>query len=131
MNGITAKQREVLKTLAAWADQFPCIRGVYVFGSFARGVEMPDDIDIAIDYSELGNRVAVACYSAVNASSEDLEHSLSKIVPVHVAWTGLAVLSEGYDQTAWAAIQSGRVVQCCGKAQMIWTDPKPSQPRST
>src|SRR5260221_876079 len=29
------------------------------------------------------------------------------------------------EEKAWAAIRAGKVVHCCGKAQMIWTEPKP------
>jgi predicted nucleotidyltransferase len=129
MNGPTAKQIEVLKIVAEWADRFPCIRNIYVFGSFARGLELPHDLDIAVDYSEdVAKRTALKCYSDVNTSSTDLEQSLSRIVSVGVGWTGLAVLADGYDQKAWMAIHAGKVVYCCGKAQMIWTEPR-SQPR--
>ncbi len=122
----TAKQTEVLKIVAAWADRFPCIRKIYVFGSFARGAEMADDIDVAVDYIEdVAKRVALQCYSDVNQGSTDLEQSLSRVVSNRVGWTGLAVLRDGYDHKAWTAIHAGRVLYCCGKAQMIWTDPKP------
>jgi predicted nucleotidyltransferase len=124
MNGPTAKQIEVLKIVAAWADRFPCIRNVFVFGSFIRGVQMPQDIDIAIDYTDdVAERIATQCYIEVNTCSMDLERSLSSIVSVRVGWTGLAVLSEGYDQKAWDAIHAGKTVHCHGKAQMIWTAP--------
>lgn len=126
MNGPTAKQIEVLKIVAAWAVRFPCIRKAYVFGSFARGDQTPHDIDIAIEYTEdVAKRTALKCYSDVNAHSGDLEQSLSKMVSAHVGWTGLAVLRNGYDQEAWAAIHAGTVVGSCGKAQMISTRPKP------
>jgi predicted nucleotidyltransferase len=126
MTGPTAKQIEVLKIVAAWADKFPCIRTVFVFGSFARGVQSPHDIDIAVDYIEdVAKRMALKCYSDVNACSTDLEQSLSRIISVRVAWTGLTVLRDGYDEKAWTAIHAGRLIQCCGKAEMIWTEPKP------
>ena len=54
MTSPTAKQIEVLKTVAEWADRFTCIRNVFVFGSFVRGAQTPDDIDIAVDYTEDG-----------------------------------------------------------------------------
>jgi predicted nucleotidyltransferase len=130
MTSPTAKQIEVLKTVAAWADRFTCIRNVFVFGSFARGVQTPDDIDIAIDYTEdVHKRAAPKCYSDVNACSMDLEQALRKFVPVHIGWTGLAVFNQGYDEKAWAAIHAGKVVLRCGKAQMIWTEPKPQPAR--
>jgi predicted nucleotidyltransferase len=116
MNGPTAKQIEVLKIVAEWANRFPCIRNIYVFGSFARGVEIPHDIDIAVDYSEdVTKRTALKCYTDVNAASTDLEQSLSRTVQVRVGWTGLSVLRDGYDKKAWAAIRSGEVRHCCGK----------------
>jgi predicted nucleotidyltransferase len=46
----TAKQIEVLKIADAWANKFPCVRTLYIFGSFARGDPEPGDIDIAIEY---------------------------------------------------------------------------------
>jgi predicted nucleotidyltransferase len=132
MTGPTAKQIEVLNIVAEWADRFPCIRTVYVFGSFVRCVQTPHDIDIAVDYSEdVAKRIALKCYTDVNLSSTDLEQSLGKVVSVGVGWTGLAVLRDGYDQKAWMAIRAGKVVHCCGKAQMIWTDPKPQTDNPT
>jgi predicted nucleotidyltransferase len=125
MNGPTVKQMEVLKIVASWADQFPCIRNVYVFGSFARDAQMPHDIDIAVDYIEdVAKQTALKCYSDVNMGSIDLERSLSRIVSVRVGWTGLASLKDEYDQIAWAAIHAGKEVYRCGKAKMLWTDPK-------
>jgi predicted nucleotidyltransferase len=126
MDGPTDRQIEVLKTVAAWAVRFPCIRTVYVFGSFARGDQMPHDIDIAVDYIEdVAKHTALKCYSDVNLCSTGLERSLNKIVSAQVGWTGLAVLRDGYDQKAWAAIHAGTLVAFYGKAQMIWTEPKP------
>jgi predicted nucleotidyltransferase len=123
MNGPTAKQIEVLKIVAEWANRFPCIRNIYVFGSLARGVEMPNDVDIAVAYIEDVTKTALRCYTDVNKCSGDLEQSLSGIVSVRVGWTGL-VLADGYDQKAWTTIHAGKVVYCCGKAQMIWTEPR-------
>lgn len=126
MTDLTVQQIEVLKTVALWANRFSCIRRVYIFGSFARGAPDPRDIDIAIDYTEdVIKQTALDCYTDVNAQSADLEQSLRGIVSVHVGWTGLSVLRDGYDQKAWASIHAGNLVHCCGKAQMIWTEPKP------
>jgi len=130
MNSPSAKQLEVLNLVAAWADRFPCIRRIYIFGSFARGISTPNDIDIAVDYTD-NVRTELQCYSDVNARSIDLEQSVRGIVPVRVGWTGLAALRDGYDQTAWISIHAGRVVHCCGKAQMIWTEPKPQPEHSS
>jgi hypothetical protein len=69
--------------------------------------------------------MALKCYSDVNACSTDLEQSSSRIISVRVAWTGLTVLRDGYDEKAWTAIHAGRLIQCCRKAEMIWTEPKP------
>jgi predicted nucleotidyltransferase len=125
MNEPTAKQIEVLKIAAAWANKFPCVRTLYFFGSWARGAPAPSDIDIAIEYvDDVRKRLALRCYTDVNVSSAELELSLRTILPVRVGWTGLAVLSEGYDEKAWAAIRAGRLVHSCGKAQIIWTEPK-------
>jgi len=107
MHSPTVKQIEVLKTVAEWADRFPCIRKIYVFGSFARGVEMPDDVDIAVDYIEDVTKTALRCYTDVNVCSGDLEQSLSGIVSVRVGWTGL-VLADGYDQKAWMGDSCGK-----------------------
>ena len=121
----TGRQIEVLTIADAWANKFPCVRTLYIFGSFARGDPAPSDIDIAIEYvDEVHKRQALQCYTDVNASSEELEQSLHTILRVRVGWTGLGVLREGYDETAWAAIRAGAVVHSCGKAQMIWTKPK-------
>ncbi len=126
MNVPTAKQTEVLQIAAAWANKFPCVRNLYIFGSFARGAPAPSDIDIAIDYvDDVRKRLAAQCYTDVNRASMELEQSLYRILLVPIGWTGLAVFSEGYDEKAWAAIREGRLVQSCGKAQMIWTKPKP------
>jgi predicted nucleotidyltransferase len=123
----TAKQISVLKIVADWADRFICIRNIFVFGSFARGEQSPDDIDIAVEYTEdVFKRAAVQCYTDVNACSMDLERALSKVVPVPVGWTGLLALTDGYDGTAWAAIHEGRLIHRCRKAQMIWTKPRAS-----
>ena len=122
MSEPTARQIEVLKIVAEWAQRFSCIQTVYVFGSFARGVQKPSDIDIAVGYVEdVAKRPMLECYSNVNACSAELEQSLSKVVSAPVGWTGL-VIAQGYDQTAWAAIRAGRMLRCCGKAQLIWTD---------
>lgn len=125
MNEPTAKQIEVLKIAAAWANKFPCVRTLYFFGSWARGAPAPSDIDIAIEYvDEVRKHQAHQCYTEVNTSSEELEQSLHTILPVRVGWTGLDVLGAGYDETAWAAIRAGGLVHSCGKAHMIWTKPK-------
>lgn len=130
MNEPTAKQIEVLQTAAAWANKFRCVRTLYIFGSFARGAPAPNDIDIAIDYvDEVRKRLAARCYTDVNKASMELEQSLHTILSIPIGWTGLAVLSEGYDEKAWAAIREGSLVQSCGKAQMIWTEPR-SKPKS-
>ena|SRR5215467_1599076 len=127
MNNPATQQTQVLKTVAQWADRFTCIRKIHVFGSFARGEEKCSDIDIAVDYTdEVRELKAVQCYTEVNISSADLEETLRKIVSVQVGWTGLDVLrTQKYDHKAWEAIKSGRVTQCCGKAQLVWTEPKP------
>jgi predicted nucleotidyltransferase len=121
----TAKQLEVLRIAADWADQFACVRSIFIFGSFARGAESPDDIDIAVEYTEdVFDRAAIQCYTDANARSMELEEALGKVLPVHVGWTGLAALKDGYDETAWAAIRKGKPIHRCRKAQMIWTEPK-------
>jgi predicted nucleotidyltransferase len=122
----TAQQIEVLKIVADWADRFPCIRHIYIFGSYVRGAQIPDDIDIAVAYTEeVSKRTALQCYTDVNFHSTDLEQSLGRIVTPRVAWTGLRLLLDGYDHTAWGAIHAGTVVHCHRKAKMIWTEPKP------
>jgi predicted nucleotidyltransferase len=125
MNNLATQQIQVLKTVAEWADRFTCIRKIHIFGSFARG-EKFGDIDIAVDYiDDVRELKAVQCYTDVNTSSADLEETLSKVVSVQVGWTGLNVLrTKKYDATAWEAIKSGKVIQCCGKAQLVWTKPK-------
>ena len=122
MNKPATQQIQVLKTVAKWADRFTCIRKIHVFGSFAR-CEAFSDIDIAVEYTT--KDPPAECYTAVNACSTQLEEDLRRIVPARVGWTGLAVKSQGYDHKAWDAIKSGRVIQCCGKAQLVWTQPKP------
>jgi predicted nucleotidyltransferase len=126
LSDLTNTQIEVLQAVAEWANRFPCIRVVYVFGSFARGHHAPNDLDIAVEFTEdVVRRTAVECYTDVNLGSTDLERALAKILSVSVGWTGLTVLRDGYDHRAWAAIRAGRLLQCSGKARMIWTEPTP------
>lgn len=48
---MTPLQRELLELLAGWADQHPCLQGVYLFGSAARDEMRPtSDIDIAVKF---------------------------------------------------------------------------------
>ena len=126
MKNPATQQIQVLKIVADWADRFTCIRKIHIFGSFARG-EKCKDIDIAVDYiDDVRKLKAVQCYTEVNTNSADLERALRKVVSVQVGWTGLDVLrTKKYDHTAWEAIKSGRVIQACGKAQLVWTEPKP------
>ena len=120
------QQIQVLKIVAEWAARFTCIRKIHIFGSFVRG-EKFSDIDIAVDYiDDVRELKAIQCYTEVNTSSADLEKTLRMVVAVQVGWTGLDVLrTKKYDNTAWEAIKSGRVIQSCGKAQLVWTEPKP------
>jgi predicted nucleotidyltransferase len=122
MNNPATQQIQVLKTVAKWADRFTCIRKIHVFGSFARG-EVFSDIDIAVEYTT--KDPSPECYTAVNMCSGELEEALRRIIPTRIGWTNIAVKSQGYDQKAWDAINSGMVIQCCGKAQLVWTKPKP------
>ena len=118
------QQIQVLKTVAEWGDRFTCIRKIHVFGSFARG-EQFSDIDIAVQYTS--KDPPLECYTAVNTCSGELEEALSKVVPASIGWTNIAVKHphQGYDHKAWDAINSGKVIQCCKKAQLVWTKPKP------
>jgi predicted nucleotidyltransferase len=123
---LTSNQAEVLRIVAEWAARFPCISAIYVFGSFARDDKSPSDLDIAVAYTEEAlNALLHECYTNVNLSSPDLETSLKQVISAPVGWTGLASLREGYDQVTWDAIHAGREVGSCGKARMIWTEPKP------
>jgi predicted nucleotidyltransferase len=129
---LSPDQVKILRIVAEWADLFPCIDAVYVFGSVARGEETPHDIDIAIEYSDevrANVTAAIECYTNVNARSPELEQSLARVISVSVGWTGLASLREGYDEVAWKSIRAGWETGCCMKAKLIWTEPKP--PRST
>ena len=116
------QQIQVLKTVAEWADRFTCIRKIHIFGSFVRG-EAFSDIDIAVEYAT--KDPPLECYTAVNRSSPDpranfeQNSSSSNRLDQH---RGQAL---GYDQKAWEAIRSGRVIQSRGKAQLVWTEPKP------
>jgi predicted nucleotidyltransferase len=107
-------QTAALRIVAEWADLFPCINSVYVFGSFARGDQSAKDIDIAIEYS--------------NLRSLELQQALEHAISIPVGWTGLASLREPYDQVAWNAIRTGREMGSFGKAKLIATEPKPSPP---
>jgi predicted nucleotidyltransferase len=123
---LTSDQAEVLRIVAEWAARFPCISAIYVFGSFARNDRSPSDLDIAVAYTEEElNALVHEGYTNVNLSSPDLEASLKQVISAPVAWTGIKVLGEDYDHVAWDAIHSGREVGSCGKAKMIWTEPKP------
>lgn len=124
MDKLTTQQIRVLKTIAEWADRFTCIRKIHVFGSFARG-EQFSDIDIAVEYTS--KDPPLECYTAVNTCSGELEEALSEVVPASIGWTNIAVKHphQGYDLKAWDAINSGKVIQCCQKAQLVWTKPKP------
>jgi hypothetical protein len=95
---------------------------MHVFGSFVRG-EKFSDIDIAVEYTS--KDPPVECYTAVNQCSGELEEALSRVVSAKVGWTNIAVKMLGYDHKAWNAINSGEVIQRCGKAQLVWTEPKP------
>ena len=120
MNNPATQQIQVLKIVAEWADRFTCIRKIHVFGSFARG-EQFSDIDIAVEYTS--KDPPVECYTAVNTCSGELEEALSRVVTARIGWTNIAVKHplQGYDHTAWEAIKSSRVIQSCGKAQVVWT----------
>ena len=121
MNDPATQQIEVLKTVAQWADRFTCTRRIHVFGSFAR-CEAFSDIDIAVEYTT--KDPSPDCYTAVNTCSGELEEALRRIAPARIGWTGLAVMSQGYDHKAWDAINSGRVIQCCERASNVSSVPK-------
>jgi len=121
MDKATTKQIQILETVAEWADRFTCIRKIHVFGSFAR-CEAFSDIDMAVEYTS--KDPPPECYTAVNMRSGELEEALSRVVPANIGWTNIAVKNQGYDHKAWEAINSGKVIQCCGKARLVWTKPK-------
>jgi predicted nucleotidyltransferase len=124
-------QTAALRIVAEWADLFPCINSVYVFGSFARGDQAAKDIDIAIEYSDgvrSRMRPDLECYTNVNLRSLELQQALEHAISISVGWTGLASLREPYDQVAWNAIRTGREMGSFGKAKLIATEPKPSLP---
>lgn len=123
MGNLTETHFEVVKIISTWADQFPCIHKVYVFGSFARGDEAPSDIDVAVEYiDDISN--CIHCYRDVSTGSVILERSLRRMVSAPVGWTGLAALRDEYDQIVWTAIHSGKMLYSWGKAEMILTSSK-------
>jgi hypothetical protein len=124
MSNLSHLQLQVMNILDEWADKFACLSTVYVFGSFARGAENPNDIDVAVEYTdEVRERRDLNCYTKVNIGSADVEESVRAITPVPLGWTGLNVLLAGYDKKAWEAIRSGDELHRHGKVRMVRTEP--------
>jgi predicted nucleotidyltransferase len=73
---VTLEQDKILKVISAWADKYPCIKAMYVFGSVARNeATATSDLDIAFEYvSEVRSYDcnAVGCYTTVNDQWEQL-----------------------------------------------------------
>ena len=116
---MTPKQQSILEHVAAWADHYPCIKAVHVFGSIARGDEKPtSDIDIAFEYvaSIRSNNAMVACYTQVNTDWDDFAAALKGKFGHQPKCTGL-FLAGGPDDTAWAAIRAGREVGRIGQSR--------------
>jgi predicted nucleotidyltransferase len=127
-----AVRTRVLEMISAWAERYVCIERVYIFGSFARGDPYPNDIDVAVWFTEATiNRNEVMDYTAAQASSEDLADSILGMSLPKISWTGMTPFTECYDFQAWRYIRAGREVRRLGNAALIYTDPKPANPLLT
>ncbi|HEY1474032.1 MAG TPA: nucleotidyltransferase domain-containing protein [Pseudolabrys sp.] len=119
---MTPKQLDILNQIAAWAERYPCIEAMHVFGSIARDdATAASDIDIAFVYSA---SAMTECYTKVNADWDNLAASLKDKFAHQPKATGLFFM-DGYDHKAWAAIRAGREVGRVGKVSLTWTAPKP------
>jgi predicted nucleotidyltransferase len=122
---MTPKQLEILNEIAVWAERYPCIEAMHVFGSIARDdARTSSDIDIAFEYTPNVRSGAMAeCYTKVNADWDNLAVSLKDKFTHQPKATGL-FFSDGYDHEAWTAIRAGREVGRVGKVRLTWTAPK-------
>jgi predicted nucleotidyltransferase len=126
---LTPKQTAILTEIAAWAEAYPCLAKVHVFGSIARDEATANsDLDIAFEYvPDIGQGHAnTECYTQVNADWENLAEMLHKKFGHQPRCTGL--FAPPYDVEAWRAIRAGHEVGRCGKAMMTWTAPQAKGP---
>jgi predicted nucleotidyltransferase len=126
---VTLEQDKILKVISAWADKYPCIKAMYVFGSVARNeATATSDLDIAFEYvSEVRSYEsnAVGCYTTVNDQWEQLVEELKQICRYQPSQTGLSPFSDSYDHKAWSYIRNGREIGRYGKVILTWTARKP------
>jgi Polymerase beta, Nucleotidyltransferase len=121
---VTPKQRDILNEVAAWADRFPCIKLMHVFGSGARGDDRESsDLDIAFEYVPDPDS---DCYTNVNGQWGIFAADLKRKFAHQPKGTGLSPYNEPYDHVAWQSIREGREIGHVRKAVLTWTAPKPS-----
>jgi predicted nucleotidyltransferase len=123
---VTPKQAAILTDIGNWAEAYPCLAKVHVFGSIARDDDTANsDLDIAFEYiPEVAEGHAnTACYTQVNEDWDALAEMLRRKFGHQPRCTGLFVVP--YDVEAWRAIDGGHEVGRRGKAVLTWTAPKP------
>lgn len=127
------EQRIILEEAAKLADQFVCLKNVYLFGSVVRGDTHPgSDVDIAFDYADelylkagVPPRHLMECHIALQPAAlkwaDNLEHAVGRKVHIHRDHVSK---EEDY---MWPAIKAAGEVPLAsiGKALMVWTEPKP------
>jgi hypothetical protein len=83
---MTPKQRDILGAVAAWADEYPCIQAIHVFGSIARDeAGKESDLGIAFEYVpgiRGDDHEAVECYTKVNGDWESFAERMRMILGI-------------------------------------------------
>lgn len=121
-------QRKVLEEMNAFAQFYPAIKALYLFGSVARGdYRRESDIDLCIEWAEGFQTEHGLMISYIDFQPEGLKWG-NKLAarlgrPVNFHRHNIDVL----DDEAWSAVQEGAKSPLArvGKALMVWTPPKP------
>jgi predicted nucleotidyltransferase len=116
------KQEVALRLIAAWADEFACIRSAVIFGSVARGDEAPtSDLDLDLEFvAPFTERLAESYREACR--SFDRLHRDALRATGHPLDISNSVLDQ-IDDVARRAIECGTEVGKLGKARIVATAP--------
>jgi len=125
MNG---QQRTILEEMNAFAENFPAIKALYLFGSIARGDDVAtSDIDIAVDWVDdvQTNQEMIVSYCQFQPAGLIWGDALAAVMLKPVCFIRHNI--DTLDDPAWPAIQEGarNPLARVGKAIMVWTPLKP------
>jgi predicted nucleotidyltransferase len=125
-------QRLVLDEVAAWVDQYACVKRAFIFGSASSGDDSEGDLDVAVEYdASIYDKTAGAGlledFAELQASGErwalELEAKLGRPVVLH------GMFPHEPCDAAWPSVveASAHPISSKGKAILIAVPPSRTQ----